>query len=143
MRGITALEAEITKYVDDGKDEYKEVRCSVECVHVRAQLGDALFGPTRFIESFCGCGSSKKRRSSARLARSSTRLRSTRTRSTRTWGTYARTSTLRRWHRLCLHSPHSSLVAFLHLKFRLSAFLCVTFCLWWPCRCRSAGCRTT
>lgn len=42
MRGITALEAEITKYVDDGKDKYKEVRCSVECVHVRAQLVDAF-----------------------------------------------------------------------------------------------------
>lgn len=32
---------------------------------------------------------------------------------------------------------------FLHLKFPLMAILFVTGCLWWPCRCKSAGCRTT
>lgn len=36
-----------------------------------------------------------------------------------------------------------SVLLFFHLKFELCAFVCATVCLWWPCRCRSAGCRTT
>lgn len=92
MREIATLEAEITKYADDGMDEYREVRCWGVCGCVRS-----LKMLWSFSESVCGRGSSKKRRSSEKPAHNCMRPRSTRTRSTRRWVMSARTLTPKRW----------------------------------------------